>query len=346
MLTILLYLVGLSLSAVAAFYSVTGLAHIFSGAFVPVIIMGAALEASKLVGASFLFRHWREIPRFLKTYITVGVVVLMLLTAIGVFGFLSRAYLSQQAPIAALTAELAGADRAVALAQEQYDRDAAALRESRTNTAATDVITRLTARDRLTGSSGAITVLRQQQAVQQQLQRTLTASMDALRSAEAERSTLQQSFAERTVDVGPLMFVAKAVYGTADVDTMDNAVQWLILLIMVAFDPMAIAILLAAQYRPAMGMQTTTPPSPVSTPPAPMNPPSVTQPMTPADPYDTPTAAEFSNDNHEPAFEIMVTPSPESAPADIPLEPHPTTAPSRTHWKINRRRTRTAPKRA
>lgn len=337
------------MSAVAAYYSVTGLAHIFSGAFIPVIIMGAALEAGKLVGASFLFRHWRDIPRFLKTYIAAGVAVMMLLTAIGVFGFLSRAYLSQQAPVAAMTTELASADRAVALAQEQYDRDAAALREARSNNSATAVINRLTASDRLTGSSGAVSVLRQQQVVQQQLQRTLTASTDALRQAEATRSTIQQSYAERTVDVGPLMFVAKAVYGTADVNTMDNAVQWLILLIMVAFDPMAIALLLAAQYRPARSMQTPTrTPAPEPTPITPTSA-STNVPRTSSStdtvPYDTPTAAEFSGDNHEPAIEIMVTPSSETT-TDVPTESTSMSPPSRTRWKIGRRRTRTAPKRA
>jgi len=348
----LLYTVGLTLSAIAAYYSVTGLAYVFSGAYVPVLIMGAGLEAAKLVGASWVFRSWRTAPRLLTAYVTTGVFALMLLTGLGIFGFLSRAYLVQQAPVAAMTTELAAADRAVALAQEQYDRDVAALQSAQDSQSATGVIDRLAANDRLTGTNGAVNVLRQQQQIRQTLQTSVTAAATALRDAETARATLQQSFAEQTVDVGPLMFVADAWYGSSDLDTMNRAVRWLIVLIMSAFDPMAIALLLAAQHRTQSTARTAIP---VSAPPVPPAEPPAPRPSTPApsartsppssrtpmpDPFDTPTAAEFSAANIEPALEVDVT-TPDAA-----VTPAPTPAPasSRLRWKIGRRRTRTAPK--
>lgn len=334
-----LYLSGLTLSSVAAYYSVVGLAQVFSGSFMPVIIMGSALEVAKIVAASWMFRHWRTAPRLLTLYLVSGILALMLLTSIGIFGFLSKSYLVQQTPITAMAAELAAADRAVALAQEQYDRDATGWRTARDSQSAEAVVNRLTATDRLTGTSGAVSVLRQQQQIQQTLQKTLATSATALKDAESARATLQRSFAEQTIDVGPLMFVAQAWYGNTDIATVDRAVRWLILLIMSAFDPMAIALLLAAQHRspPAPIRQdapVTSSPSPDSVAPSA---PVVSTPLVP-DPFDTPTAAEFSTANIEPAMEIDVTtPTSTTLPPAVPSR-------ARASWRNKLRRTRIAPK--
>jgi hypothetical protein len=346
MLRFFLYTVGFILSGTAAYYSVTGLAYVFSGAFWPIIVMGGTLEAAKLVGASWVFRSWRTAPRVLTTYISLGIVLLMLLTGMGIFGFLSRAYLIQQAPVSAMSSELAAAERTVALAQEQYDRDVAALRASQGNQSS--VVERLAANNRLTGTNGAVTVLRQQQQLQQTLQRSVTTAATALRDAETARATLQRSFTEQTVDVGPLMFVAKAWYGNTELDTIDRTVRWLIILIMSAFDPMAIALLLAAQHRstaetPRRIVEPTPQEAPPTAPPtAPtMTPPVITPPRAPhSDPFDRPTAAEFSSVNVEPATEIDITDVAE--PLTTPADTIP--ASRVTRWKIGRRRNRIAPK--
>ena len=94
-IALLTLLSALSVSGVAIFYSVIGLATIFPGAFVPVIIMGSVLEVGKLVTASWLYRHWHQTSFLLKTYLTVSVVVLSLITSMGIFGFLSKAHLEQ-----------------------------------------------------------------------------------------------------------------------------------------------------------------------------------------------------------------------------------------------------------
>ena len=94
-IAILTLLSALSISGVAIFYSVIGLATIFPGAFWPVVIMGSVLEVGKLVTASWLYRNWQQTRFLLKTYLTIAVVVLSLITSMGIFGFLSKAHLEQ-----------------------------------------------------------------------------------------------------------------------------------------------------------------------------------------------------------------------------------------------------------
>ena len=94
-IAILTLLSALSISGVAIFYSVIGLATIFPGAFWPVVIMGSVLEVGKLVTASWLYRNWKHTRFLLKTYLTIAVVILSLITSMGIFGFLSKAHLEQ-----------------------------------------------------------------------------------------------------------------------------------------------------------------------------------------------------------------------------------------------------------
>ena len=97
-LIIITFICAIAISTVAIYYSVLGLAAIFAAAQLPIIIMGTVLEVSKLVTASWLYQNWRNIPFLLKTYLTIAVVVLMLITSLGIFGFLSRAHIEQATP--------------------------------------------------------------------------------------------------------------------------------------------------------------------------------------------------------------------------------------------------------
>lgn len=97
-LIVITFICALAISTVAIYYSVLGLAAIFAAAQLPIIVMGTVLEVSKLVTASWLYQNWRNIPFLLKTYLTIAVVVLMLITSLGIFGFLSRAHIEQATP--------------------------------------------------------------------------------------------------------------------------------------------------------------------------------------------------------------------------------------------------------
>jgi len=243
----ILFVVGLTLSCVAAFYSVTGLAFVFAGAFWPVVVMGTTLEAAKVAAASWVFRYWKTASKPLVVYLSLGVVLTMLLTGIGIFGYLSRAYLIQQAPIARLHAERALIERDVITAREVYARDDARLKELSAGQTTDSLVNKLAESNRLSGRNGALSLLRQQQELQSQARETLAYSSDNLGAMEKTAAALDADIAEASVDVGPLMFAAKAYYGNSDLTTMDRVVTVFILIILVIFDPMAIALLLAAQ---------------------------------------------------------------------------------------------------
>ena len=98
-LILLTFITAISISVIAAGYSIVGLATLFAGAVVPIIAMGSALEVGKLVAATWLYHNWRsDIPRILKTYLFIAIIVLVFITSMGIFGFLSKAHLDQVRP--------------------------------------------------------------------------------------------------------------------------------------------------------------------------------------------------------------------------------------------------------
>ena len=97
-LILLTFLTALAISTVAIYYSVLGLTAIFAAAFWPIVIMGSVLEVAKLVTASWLYQNWETIPRLLKAYLTTAIIILMVITSMGIFGFLSKAHVEQTAP--------------------------------------------------------------------------------------------------------------------------------------------------------------------------------------------------------------------------------------------------------
>ena len=92
----LVFLTGIAISAVAAYYSIVGLTAIFSGAFWSIVIMGSVLEVGKLVSVSWLYNNWKYTPFLIKTYLVSAIMVLMLITSMGIFGFLSKAHIEQE----------------------------------------------------------------------------------------------------------------------------------------------------------------------------------------------------------------------------------------------------------
>ena len=94
-LALLTLLTALAISAVAAYYSIIGLIAIFSSAVIPIAVMGVVLETGKLVTAAWVYHHWKRTPVLLKTYLISAVVILMFITSMGIFGFLSKAHIEQ-----------------------------------------------------------------------------------------------------------------------------------------------------------------------------------------------------------------------------------------------------------
>ena len=122
-LTILTFLSAISISLIAAGYSIIGLATLFAGAAVPIIAMGSALEVGKLVAASWLYHNWRSnISRLLKTYLFISIIVLIFITSVGIFGFLSKAHLDQVRPTGNNQLQIGLIDKQINQQQTVIDR--------------------------------------------------------------------------------------------------------------------------------------------------------------------------------------------------------------------------------
>ena len=222
------YLVGLSALLVAgsaAFYSVFGLSKLFSGATLAVIIMAGSLEFAKLVSASFLYRYWTKVNTWLKYYMTVGVVTLVLITSAGIFGFLSNAY--QGATIEfekESTKLLYKEDRLTQLEEDkQYLKDELEF-----------AISEL--------PDNYITAKRQ---LREDYNPKVLEMNDQILDVKSEIGDLKTALIETGIDVGPAIYLARA-FGT----DVDSVVKFFIFILIFVFDPMAVALVIS--YNIAM----------------------------------------------------------------------------------------------
>ena len=122
-LTLITFISAISISLIAAGYSILGLATLFAGAYVPIIAMGSALEVGKLVAASWLYHNWRRnIPKSLKAYLFTSIIILIFITSIGIFGFLSKAHLDQVKPTAGNTEQIELIDKKIKQEEKIIER--------------------------------------------------------------------------------------------------------------------------------------------------------------------------------------------------------------------------------
>lgn len=226
---ILLFLAGFLLSATAAYYSVLGLIAIFNGAMIPIIVMGASLEFAKVVTASYLYRHWKQISLSMKAYMSAAVVTLVLLTSMGIFGFLSKAHLEHAAAT--------GADVTAAVAELQADVDV-------DNKIVADADKQLTMLDSTVKDYNTI---RRQQQTRKQILSEKKAAMQRLRENNRKLAAANLEVKKVEVEVGPLKYIAELFYGKENASShLDNAVRGVILMLIFVFDPLAILLLISA----------------------------------------------------------------------------------------------------
>jgi hypothetical protein len=232
---------ALAISGVAAWYSIAGLIAIFSGATTAIIIMGGVLEAGKLVTASWLYRNWKQVPFLLKSYLTSAVVVLMFITSMGIFGFLSKAHLEQSISVGG-TNELQ-----IENLERQIARQQSIVADSEIVLSQLDAqVQTLIDYDRIRGPSGSIATRQGQAEERQALNETIDAAYVRIEELETDLAPLQQEKLAIEVEVGPLKYIAELIYGDQARDFFDEAVRWVILLIVFVFDPLAVLLLIAA----------------------------------------------------------------------------------------------------
>lgn len=243
-MTYLLFAVALGLSAVAAYYAVVGLIAIFAAAVIPIAIMGSLLEASKLVVASWLYRNWKEIPVLLKSYFTVALVVLMLLTSMGIFGFLSKAHLDQAIPTGDVQSKLALIDEKIKTEKENINASRKEL--SQLDAQVDQTITRTT---EASGAERAIQIRRNQQKDRSRILNEIGNAQTKIAKLNEERAPIASEVRKVEAEVGPIKYIAQVIYGDADTDLLEKAVRFVTILIVLVFDPLAVLMLVAANWQ-------------------------------------------------------------------------------------------------
>jgi hypothetical protein len=250
----LLLLTGLTISAVAIYYSVIGLAAVFAAAAVPVYIMGTTLEVAKLVCASWLKANWERIPALMKLYMTTAVVVLMLITSMGIFGFLSKAHLDQNIVSGDVQSKIALVDEKIKIERENIADAQQVIKQM--DAAVTGVIATgdqtVTLRNGSTRVNSAaersLQIRRSQAKDRAALTKQIEESQTRIVTLQEEVAPIRAEMRQVEAKVGPIKYIAALIYGdNPDANILEKAVTWVIIIIVVVFDPLAIIMLLAAQ---------------------------------------------------------------------------------------------------
>lgn len=238
-----MFAMALMLSAVAAFYAIFGLVAIFAAAPVAIIVMGTLLEGSKLVVASWMYHNWKEIPLLMKSYFTVALVVLMFLTSMGIFGFLSRAHIEQKSTSQDTTVLVAEIDR-------QIEQEQAKVRDANTVISQLDqAVQSLANANRIRGATGSIAVRQSQAEERNQYNQSITAANQKIAALQTERIPFIQQQLALEAEVGPLKYIAALLYGdNPDANVIEKAVRFVIIMIVAVFDPLAVLMLIAANW--------------------------------------------------------------------------------------------------
>lgn len=237
MITVLVFLSGFLLSATAAYYSIIGLVAIFPASQFAIISMGSTLELSKLVAASWLYRNWSIAPSVIKIYMIISIIILMIITSMGIFGFLSKAHLESTL--------LDSNDSQIRISNLDLQID------SRKRTSET-------IQRQINAIDSSLERYIEEGAVSRGLQQRATLSKDR-KALEDERKTVENEILElsaeknalsvdikkKEVEVGPLKYIAELIYGENAENYFDSAVRLVIILLIIVFDPLAVVLLIA-----------------------------------------------------------------------------------------------------
>jgi hypothetical protein len=235
---------GLTISAVAIWYSVAGLVSIFAAAVIPIIVMGVVLEVSKLIATVWLKINWIRAPVFIRSYLIAAIAILMVITSMGIFGFLSKAHSDAGLVSGDVMAKIAVYDEKIKTERENIDAARKAL--SQMDAQVNERLSRSTD-DR--GAERAVQIRRQQQAERTRLQKDISGAQSAIARLNEERAPIAAEVRKVEAEVGPIKYIANFIYGdNPDANVLEKAVTWVIIIIVVVFDPLAVILLLASQY--------------------------------------------------------------------------------------------------
>ena len=233
------------LSCVAAYYSVAGLTAIFSAATIPVIIMGGSLELGKIVATVWLHNNWKRAPILFKAYLVPAVAFLMLLTSMGIFGYLSKAHSDQSLVSGDAVAKVAIYDEKIKISRDNIEADRKALKQM--DEAVDQVMGRSNDEK---GADKAVSIRRGQQKERARILADIEAEQKKITNLNEERAPLAAEFRKVESEVGPIKYIAALVYGdNPDSNVLEKAVRLVIIMIVLVFDPLALTLILAANKQ-------------------------------------------------------------------------------------------------
>ena len=241
-LSLLTFVTSLAIAAVAAWYSIIGLTAIFAAAVIPIIIMGIVLEVGKLVAAAWVYNHWRETSILLRTYLVSAIIVLMLITSMGIYGFLSKSHIDAGINTGEISVKIERIDNRIRSEQRQIDRAEKNILEMDTTLEKTEYgffdDSRLDERKR-------------QSVEREQLNNIITKSENNIDDLLDKKSEYELEVKNFEVEVGPIKYIAALIYGDEAKNYLDNTVRYVILLLIFVFDPLAVLLLISANmsYR-------------------------------------------------------------------------------------------------
>lgn len=232
---------ALFLSGVAAYYSIIGLTLIFSGAFFSILLMGSALEIAKLVSVSWLYRNWNHCNFLMKSYMLASIVILMLITSMGIFGYLSRAHLeSSSLNTSSTVAQIQTLDQTIE--SKEFTKN---LYLKQIETIDNSLIRYI----ELGSVSRGLQERKNLESERNQLENNRIQIDSEILELKAQRNNLNVELKKLEVEIGPLKYIAELIYGENAENHFDSAVRWVIILLVLVFDPLAIVLLIAANMK-------------------------------------------------------------------------------------------------
>lgn len=234
--------VALVISAISAFYSITGLTTIFSSAFWSIVIMGGSLEVAKVTVTVWLHKYWSRAGWKLKIYLVPAIVMLMIITSMGTYGYLSKAHMDQGVPAGDVAAKVAILDEKIKTQRENIDAARKALTQL---DASVDQTLSRTTTER--GAGKAVEIRKSQNKERSLLRTEIEEAQRTIVKLNDERAPIASELRKAEAEVGPLKYVAALLYGdNPDANLLERAVRWVIIILVVVFDPLAIMMVLAS----------------------------------------------------------------------------------------------------
>jgi hypothetical protein len=235
-------LTALSLSVVAAWYSILGLTAIFASAVIPIIIMGSILEVAKVTVTVWLHEYWHRCRLLMKWYLVPAVGMLMVITSMGIFGFLSKAHTDQSLVSGDVQSKIAIYDEKIKTQKDNIEANRKALKQM--DEGVDQILGRSTDEK---GADKAVALRRAQQKERVRLQNEILQSQKSIAELNDARAPIAAEVRKVEAEVGPIKYIAAFIYGSnPDANLLEKAVTWVIIILVVVFDPLAIMMVLAA----------------------------------------------------------------------------------------------------